>query len=116
MQILKTIQTNWRDIVIGFALTLGLALAADTLERIATTDDGKVWLTNVVTSLRGLSSLAGASLAAFFMLAVAWPTLNQYNNDSFSFGWNSLTNQQRFLVLIAVTIGYLIAAALCFAP
>ena len=116
MNIIKTIKTNWRDIVVGIALTLGLALAADVLERMATLDDGKVWLTNVVISLRGLAAFAGANLAAFFMIAVAWPTLNQYSNDSFSFGWNSLTNQQRFLVLIAVAIGYLIAAALCFAP
>jgi hypothetical protein len=116
MNVLKTIKTNWRDVVIGIALTLGLALGADVLERIATTDDGKVWLTNVVTSLRGLAAFAGANLAAFFMIAVAWPTLNQYSNDSFSFGWNSLSNSQRFLAFLAVAIGYLMAAALCFAP
>ena len=37
MQIIKTIKTNWRDVVIGIALTLGLALGADILERMGAT-------------------------------------------------------------------------------
>ncbi len=116
MSIIKTVKTNWRDIVIGIALTLGLALGADVLERLATTDDGKVWLVNVVTSLRGLAAFSGANLAAFFMIAVAWPTLNNYSTNSFSFGWSSLTNSQRFFAFLAVAVIYVLAAAICFAP
>ena len=115
MQILKTIQTNWRDLVVGITLTVGLSFIADSIERLATLSDGKVWLVNVVTSLRGLATFAGVNLAAFFMVAVAWPTLNAHSNDHFASGWDSLTQQTKFLVFITVSMSYLIAAALCFA-
>lgn len=116
MHIVKTLKTNWRDILVGLLLTLILSFVADAIERVATTSDGAVWLSNVVISLRGMAAFAGANLAGFIMLSVAWPTLNKYSNDSFTTGWNSLTPQQRFFVFIFVAAAYLIAAALCFAP
>lgn len=116
MNILNTLKTNYRDIIAGLVLTLGLAFLADALERMATTNDGHVWLANVVTSLRGLAAFGGANLAAFIMIAVAWPTLNKYSNDSFLHGWNSLSPPQRFAAFIAIAMCYLISAALCFAP
>lgn len=116
MQVLKTIKTNWRDIVVCLGLTLGLALAADVLERVAITNEGQVWLANVVISLRGLAAFAGANLAAFFMLAVAWPTINAFSNDSFNLGWNSLSHKEHFYVFVAVALGYIVSASICFAP
>lgn len=116
MNLINTIKTGWRDLVAGIALTLALSFVADVLERLAIRDDGSVWIANVVLSLRGLSAFAGANLAAFFMVAVAWPTVNKFSNDSFTRGWESLTDGQKLTAFIAVSLAYLIAASICFAP
>jgi hypothetical protein len=116
MNLLKTLANNWRDILVAFTLTLGLAIAADVLEKIAAQEDGSVWLANVVISIRGLAAFAGANLAAFFMLAVAWPTIQKWNNENYVDTWQHLPSWGRFATFIAVAIAYILAAAICFAP
>lgn len=114
MTLLATLKTNWRDIIVGVALVLGISFAADVVEKLSVTQSGVVWLANVTAVLKGLARFAAANLAAWFMLAVAWPTLNRYSNASFQSGWDSLDRPQRFFVLIAVSVSLLLSASISF--
>jgi hypothetical protein len=116
MNLLKTLANNWRDILVGLVLTIGLAFVADVLEKLAASEDGKVWLANVVITLRGLAAFAGANMAAFFMLAVAWPTVQRWNNRSYVSAWTALPAWGKFAAFIAIALTYILAAAICFAP
>ena len=115
MTLLKTLKTNWRDIVVGVSLTLAIALIADVAERLSATQDGFTWLANVTGILGGFSRLAAANLAGWLIFAVSWPTLNRYSNNSFKIGWDGLDGTQQFLCFVAVACVQLIASALVFA-
>lgn len=115
MNIIKTLRTNWRDLVAALVIIIGLAFLADVAERKSITDDGYVWLANVSGVLRGLSNFAGANLSGWFILAVAWPRVNRFGNEGFNDEWDTrLTSNQKFNVYLAIAVAELIAASICF--
>jgi hypothetical protein len=114
MTLLKTLKTNWRDIVSAGAIVIAVAFVADIIERLSVTEDGLVWLSSVVNTLQGLAAFAGANLAGWFMLSVAWPSLNIFGNDSYDDAWDSLSRIHKFNVFVGVSCVELVAAAICF--
>jgi hypothetical protein len=114
MNLLSTLKTNWRDIVVGISLILICSIIADSIERWTLMDSGATWANNTVMAFRGLARFSGANLAGFMMLAVAWPTINRYSNLRFSHTWDNLPEHYKFFTLIVLSVAYLVSAALCF--
>ena len=115
MTLLKTIKTNGRDLITGLILVVSIAFIADLVERLTITEAGLTWLVGVVNALQGVASFAAVNLAAWFMLSVAWPSLNLFSNDDFKKVWDdSLSQVERFWVFIVVSCVMLITAAICF--
>ena len=114
MNLLKTLQTNWRDILVGLALVFSISFFADVIEKLSATENGLTWLSNLSLAMAGVARFFGANLVAWIGLAVAWPTLNKYSNDTFDDGWKALPTWGRFVVFVGVSCALLIAAALCF--
>jgi hypothetical protein len=129
---MKTLLTNWKDILAFLAIAVVFAVLADIVTRLSVSGSDLPGLANLVGTLRGFSNFVGANLCAWMIgIAIGWPTLNRYSNDAdetpqrgtlpvpgtksgFKHGWASLTDQQRFLVFVAVACLELIAAAICF--
>lgn len=114
MPVLKTLHTNWRDIVAFVVVILACSFIADAIESFAVLDSGQTWLTNTVVAFRGLARFGCANLTAFGFIVVAWPTLNRFSNDSFSKAWTSLPEWGKFTTFVGVCAVYLIAASVCF--
>lgn len=129
---MKTLLTNWKDILAFVAIAIIFAFLADVVSRLSVTGSDLPGLANLVGMLRGFSNFVGANLCAWLIgIAIGWPTLNRYSNDAddtpsadrpkvsrggqgFKEGWKSLSDQQRFAAFAFVAIGELIAAAICF--
>ena len=114
MNLLKTLKTNWRDILVASLLVLAISFIADIVGKLAVTNNGVMWMVSVVQALKGIAMLAAANLSAFLIFAVSWPTLNKFGNDSFTSTWNSLTNKERFDLYATACFIEIIAAAIVF--
>lgn len=115
MNLLKTLYSNWRDILTFLLIIIPCSFMADWIEQHTLLDSGNTWLNNTVFVFRGTSKLATVSLAAFIMLSVAWPMVNKFNNDHFREAWQNLPQWGRFSTFVGLSIAYLIASAMCFA-
>ena len=102
MNILKTLQTNWRDILIATVIIIAVAFVADVIERLSVTEDGMVWLASVVHAFKGLSNFAAANLACWFMLAVSWPSINRWSHAGFKRAWNSMPDEGKLLEVFSL--------------
>ena len=113
MNLLNTLKTNWRDLLVGIAITLLAALFADIITGVAAQQNGMVWLATVAEVLKGSARFFAANMIGFLGLAVAWPTINKFSNESFGAGWNQFSTRDKLVTLIAVSCVYVLAAALC---
>ena len=112
---MKTLLTNWKDILAFLAIAVIFAVLADVVTKLSVTGSDIPGLANLVGTLRGFSNFVGANLCAWLIgIAIGWPTLNRYSNDGFAEGWKALDDTQRFAIFTFVAIGELIAAAICF--
>lgn len=112
---MKTLLTNWKDILAFVAIAVVFAVLADVVSRLSVTGSDLPGLANLVGMLRGFSNFVGANLCAWLIgIAIGWPTLNRYSNDGFAKGWSELEDTQKFAIFVFVAIGELIAAAICF--
>lgn len=112
---MKTILTNWKDILAFLAIAVLFAVLADVVTKLSVSGADVPGLANLVGTLRGFSNFVGANLAAWLIgIAIAWPTLNRYGNEHFSKGWEALNEEKKFLVFVFVAVFELIAAAICF--
>lgn len=115
MNLLKTIQTNLRDILVGLAIIIVVAFTADVVEKLATTTNGLTWLTNLTAALAGMSRFFTANLICWIGLAVAWPTVNHFSNHRFSDAWNYLSAEKQFWAFLVIACVMGIMAAICVA-
>lgn len=112
---MKTLLTNWKDIFAFLAVAIVFALLADIVTRLSISGNDLPGLANLVGTLRGFSNFVGANLCAWLIgIAIGWPTLNRYGNESFTTGWAALDARDRFFVFTGVSVLELIAAAICF--
>lgn len=112
---MKTLLTNWKDILVFLAIAAFFAVLADVVTRLSVSGKDIPGLANLVGTLRGFSNFVGANLCAWLIgIGIGWPTLNRYSNDSFATGWASLDERGKFLTFVGVACLELIAAALCF--
>ncbi|WAC18939.1 hypothetical protein OVA24_17035 [Luteolibacter sp. SL250] len=112
---MKTLLTNWKDILAFLAVALLFAFLADVVSRLSVSGRDVPGLANLIGALRGFSNFVGANLCAWLIgIAIGWPTLNRYSNEGFSEGWAALDVRSRFFVFTAVATLELIAAAICF--
>lgn len=129
----QTLRTNLRILFAFLAIAIAFSVAADVVTRLSAIDGAPPGLSNVVAMLTGFSNFVGAHACAWLIgLPFGWPTLNRYGNpverwkdgltpgmqasarESFDTGWAGVTPRARFYVFVAVAIGELIAAAICF--
>jgi hypothetical protein len=112
---MKTLLTNWKDILVFLVIYLAFALLADIVARLSVSGSDVPGLANLVGALRGFSNFVGANLCAWMIgIAIGWPTLNRYSNDGFATGWAALDERAKFLTFVFVATFELIAAAICF--
>ena len=115
MNIIDTIKTNSRDIVVGLAVVIIVAIVADVVEKLATTINGLTWLTNLTAALAGMSRFFTANLLTWVGLAVAWPTINHFSNHSFAEAWKGLGPEKQFWAFLVAASVLGIMAAICVA-
>jgi len=112
---MKTLLTNWKDILAFLAIAILFALLADGVTRLSLSGRDLPGLANLIGTLRGFSNFVGANLCAWLIgIAIGWPTLNRYGNESFAEGWAALDARTRFLVFTGVATLELVAASICF--
>jgi hypothetical protein len=112
---MKTLLTNWKDILAFLAVAAIFNILADVVTRLSVTGNDVVGLANLVGMLKGFSNFVGANLCAWMIgIAIAWPTLNRFSNDGFAAAWNSLTIEKQLYLFTVVATLELIAAAICF--
>jgi hypothetical protein len=113
MNLVNTLKTNARDILIGLSVVLIVAFTSDVVNKLAITTNGFTWLSNLTAVLSGAARFFAANLIGWIGLAVAWPTLNHFSNHSFSDAWSALTDKERLFLLFGVACVLLISASIC---
>jgi len=116
---LKTLATNWRDLLAFVLIGIGLAVIGGVIDyaagRYADSGLARLILPPLANYLQGFSRFMGASITATFLWMMLWPTVNRYGNHSFADGWNALSPAARFFTYVGLIGVALIAAAICFA-
>jgi hypothetical protein len=116
MNLINTLKNNWRDIVVGIAVTVIAAVAADVVNNLSIKQDGLIWLANVAAVLTGAAKFFAANMVAFLCFSVAWPTVNKFSNDSFTDVWRTeFSLKEKLITAIAVASAYVIAASIALA-
>ena len=112
---MKTLLTNWKDIALFAAIAVFFALLSDIISTGSTRGWNPPGLATLTGNLKGFSNFVGANFAAWLIgIAVAWPTLNRFSNESFDAAWQALSQEKRFFTFVGVACLELIAAAICF--
>lgn len=131
---MKTIRLYWKQLLVCALVSWGFSFASDIITDLSVTPDGDhPGLANLVNNLQGFANYIGAHAAVTIIgLALGWPTVGRFdlpeeepkNSDSpgllasklgsFDKAWASLTDKERLYILVAVCIGEVIAAAICF--
>jgi hypothetical protein len=112
---LKTLRTNWRDIVLFLVVGLGLALAAAFVDYLSTRFGLGSWAAVIANYFKGFSMFVGANFAAIFFGLCAWPTINNFGNTEFHVGWGEFNRKEKTIVYMAVLFAEGLVAAICFA-
>ena len=116
MNLINTLKNNWRDIVVGIAVTVCAAVTSDVVNNLSIKQDGLIWLANVADVLTGAAKFFAANMVAFLCFAVAWPTVNRFSNDSFAAVWHAeFSLKEKLITAIAVASAYVIAASIALA-
>ena len=114
MNLLNTLKNNWRDIVVGLAVTVLAAVAADVVTNLSIKQNGLIWLANVAVVLQGAAKFFAANMIAFLCFAVAWPTVNKFSNDNFLAVWTEeFSAKEKLIAVLAVASIYVLAASTC---
>lgn len=115
---LKSLQTNWRDLLFFLLIGLGLAIVGGLIDYVAALFGTGKFVTLVLPTvsnyLQGFSRFVGASLTATFVWMLLWPTVNRFGNDSFNLGWTAMGLRGQFITYVSLIGVALIAAAICF--
>lgn len=114
MNIVNTLKNNWRDIVVGIAVTVVAAVAADIVTNLSIKQNGLIWLANVAIVLQGAAKFFAANMIAFLCFAVAWPTINKFSNDNFLAVWtDEFSVKEKLITVLAVASIYVVSASIC---
>lgn len=118
MNWLKTLRTNWRDLVAFLVLGLGLSSMGGLTDYYAARfgDNELVRLVtpSISNYLQGFAKFIGACIAASTLWMILWPTVSKFGNHAFEIAWRSLTSAQQFFTYLGLIGVALIAAAICF--
>ncbi len=111
---IKTIITNWRDIVAFLLIGIGLVILSGVIDYVSGWLGFKLILPAISNYLQGFSRFVGANLAASVIGVALWPTINRFGNHSFKDGWEAIPLQGQCLVYIGLFVAESIVAAICF--
>jgi len=118
MNITTTIKANWRDLLAFALIGLGFASLSGVIDYFAVKllDGGffALVLPTISNYLQGFSRFIGASLTATFLWMLLWPTVSSHANKDFNTDFAALGFHHKLAVYIALILGALIAAAICF--
>jgi hypothetical protein len=118
MNSLKTLKTNWRDLLAFVVLGMGLASTGGVIDYVSTYFGDNAFLHLVLPSLsnylQGFSKFVGAAVAASTVYLMTWPTVSEFGNHSFKEAWSTLTIQQKLFTYVGLISVSLVAAAICF--
>ena len=119
MNIITTIKANARDLLAFVLIGLGIASLGGCIDYLAVRalDGGflALVLPTISNYLQGFSRFIGASLTATFLWMLLWPTVSSHANKDFNADFKALGFHHKLAVYLALVIGALIAAAICFA-
>lgn len=115
---IDTLKTNWRDLAAFVVIGLTFACSSGILDWVATyyseSKFASLILPGLANYLKGFANFTGAAVTSTLLWMWAWPTINKFGNYSFSAAWESLKPEQQFATYIALILGALISAAICF--
>jgi len=118
MNIISTIKANWRDILAFILVGLGIACIGGVLDYIAAWGADGGFLALVIPTIsnyiQGFSRFIGASITATLLWMLLWPRVSSTANKSFNTAFEALPANHQLVVYLALIIGGLIAAAICF--
>jgi hypothetical protein len=116
---LKTLATNWRDVLAFVIIGVGLAILGGVIDytagRYADNGFARLILPPLTNYLQGFSRFVGAIVSATVFWMMLWPTVNKYGNNNFADGWAGLAPASRFFTYVGLIAVALVAAAICFA-
>jgi hypothetical protein len=115
---LSTIKANWRDILAFVLIGLGFACAGGILDYFAAWGSEKGFLALVIPTIsnyiQGFSRFIGASITASLLWMLLWPLVSSNANKNFDTLFAALPGNHQLFVYIALILGGLISAAICF--
>ncbi len=118
MNIISTIKVNARDILAFVLVGLGIACLGGILDYFAakTLDGGffALVLPTVSNYLQGFSRFIGASLTATLLWMLLWPKVSSTLNGSFDEIFEAMPAVHKLILYVALILGGLISAAICF--
>ncbi len=118
MNIIKTLKSNWRDLVAFVLIGLGFACVGGILDYVSNWGKDGGFLALVLPTLsnyiQGFSKFIGASLTATFVWMLLWPKVSNSANTTFNDTFETLSAEKRLVIYLALVAVALIAAAICF--
>lgn len=112
---IATLKNNIRDIIVGVLSVVLFAAATDFATYLALEGEGR--FATLVASLQGFSYFFAANICGWFGLAVAWPVINRYSNESaMAVFKDHLNAKERFAVFLVVAVVMFLGACICFSP
>jgi hypothetical protein len=114
-----TIRANWRDLLAFVLVGLGFACVGGVLDYLAAWGKDGGFLALVIPTIsnyiQGFSRFIGASITATLLWMLLWPRVSSTANKSFDTAFDALPANHQLAVYLALILGGLIAAAICFA-
>ena len=111
----QTLKTNTRDILAFLLIGLVCSILGDLAIKYSSST-ALPGLAGFIALLHGFARFVGANACLWLLgIAIAWPTLDAFSNDSFTDCWNKITDPFRRMCLFVAVCGFEgIMAAICF--
>jgi len=111
---IKTLKTNWRELVALLVVAGGVLWLNSQLDWIGGYfgDPGK--FAHFSNFLIGFAKFCAANFCGAAGV-LFWPSINKVGNETFPTGWAAYSAKEKTTVYIAFTIAQAIIGALCFA-
>lgn len=119
MEFIKSLKTNWRDILAFLLLGVGLAAVGGTVDYVnarygALNEWSALMLPSLSNYFQGFSKFVGAVVTASIFYMFTWPAINKFSNAGFATAWRNLDSEKKLYVYVALMAVALLAASICF--
>lgn len=111
----QIVKDSWRDITAFLLIGIFLSIGVEYLIRLSAIMD-VTGAASFIALLQGFTKFAGANLCAWLLGAnVAFPYISRWARSDFNATWRTMEGFRKVQCFLAVAIGELLMAAICFA-